>query len=634
MEKIELLLPVGNWDNLRAAVENGADAVYLGVSSFNARRRASNFKIEELSEVVDYCHGYGVRVYCTLIKNCEVRDFLKVVKKLYDGGVDAVIIQEIAFIDIIKKNFKGLEVHLSTQAAISNTYFKSLVSGCDRIILPREIGCVEVEEFVTKFGKPVEIFVQGAMCFSYSGKCLFSSFIGGRSGNRGLCAQPCRKKYNGRYKLSMKDMCLIEEVPKIIESGVCSLKIEGRLRSAKYVAAAAKLYRKAIDSYYAGKFEIDDELFLEMKLAFNRGFTKGYYVDDGADKVFDDKPMGRGLYLGEIEDEGILLKNDLRLDDGVGIWREGRVDGAVIKSIIVDDSEVEFAAKGTLVKLDLRVEIGDEIYLTSSVKKPKEIEFVSNEAISVIREKVKKIVLSKVDRVEGGGVKFYVKVYNYRDAKALIRKVECVYLNIDLCKDGKFGVFIPRILDDGGIERAYDRVKELGVKKLLIGDLGFYGFLKSIGVLDNFDVVLDYTSNVFNDYDLMFYDKVKCIISPELSFEELKEFKRKNFINFVHGKLVLMNTKYQYLPSRLKDNLGYTFEVRGEGDYFQILNSFDLGLFEKVNLMKSDGLVNFYFDLDFDVVETIDLYRKILAGKKVKINYEGFTRGHFEKGVK
>ncbi|MBT6774802.1 U32 family peptidase, partial [Candidatus Woesearchaeota archaeon] len=244
--KIELLLPVGNQENLAAAVENGADAVYFGIDKFNARRRADNFKLEKIKEVIDYCHQNGVRCYCTLnilIKNEEIEEFFKTITQLYLDGIDAVIIQHLSFLPIIKKNFPGLEVHLSTQTTITNTHFYDLIKDADKIVLPRESSQEEIKNFIDKTKLPTEIFVQGALCFSYSGKCLFSSFLGGRSGNRGLCAQPCRRKYNGKYLLSMKDLCLVKEIPNLIKMGVSSLKIEGRLRSTKYVAAATKLYR-------------------------------------------------------------------------------------------------------------------------------------------------------------------------------------------------------------------------------------------------------------------------------------------------------------------------------------------------------------------------------------------------------
>src|SRR3989344_8701394 len=180
--RVELLLPAGNWDSLKAAVENGADAVYLGTNQFNARIRADNFSLDKFKEVTDYCHSHGVKVYCTmniLVKNAELKDYFETIHKLYEANVDAVIIQELSFLPIIKSNFPDLEVHISTQAAITNSHFLPLLQSADRIILPRDFSLEQIQEFIHQTNIPIEVFVQGALCFSYSGKCLFSSLLGG-----------------------------------------------------------------------------------------------------------------------------------------------------------------------------------------------------------------------------------------------------------------------------------------------------------------------------------------------------------------------------------------------------------------------------------------------------------------------
>ena len=562
MKKIELLLPAGNQENLTAAVENGADAVYLGIDKFNARRRADNFKLENIKEVIDYCHQNGVRCYCTLnilIKNEEIEEFFETVKKLYLAGMDAVIIQHISFLPIIKKNFPGLEVHLSTQTTITNTYFYDLIKEADKVVLPREASKDEIKNFIKKIKLPTEIFVQGALCFSYSGKCLFSSFLGGRSGNRGLCAQPCRKKYNGKYLLSMKDLSLVKELPNLIEMGIASLKIEGRLRSAKYVAASTKLYRDAIDSYYAKKFKVDKDLFKEMKLAFNREFTWGYYANL-KDVVSPEKPMGRGLYLGEIDQQKLIkLEEEVSLGDGLGIWLPNKVDGAVLRKMELVDSKtgekkkVNFAKKGDLVKLDIFAKPGTKIYKTSSVEEAKEIEFVKNKPIVVKGRKVKDIVLPDVKEIKGLSTKeeLLIKVYNVKDGKEALRYTDKVFYDI-FAEDfsNKFSAYVPRILNDQDVEEAVKLIEQDKVKNVLVGDLGVYAKLKGKKGLN---IYLDYSNNIFNDLDLEFFNGCTPIISPELSSEELKEFSTKGFAAFVHGRVVMMNTKYSLLPSKLKD---------------------------------------------------------------------------------
>jgi len=634
MKKIELLLPAGNWDCLKAAVENGADAVYFGVGMFNARRRADNFSYEDLSEVVSYCHENGVRVYITmniLVKNNELDDFFESVKQIYLAGADAVIIQEISFLPIIKENFPDLEVHVSTQAAVANTYHSELVNHADKLILPREMTKREIETFVEKAGVPIEIFVQGALCFCFSGRCLFSSVIGGRSGNRGLCAQPCRRKYNQSYLLSMKDLSLINKIPEIIELGVVSVKIEGRLRSPKYVAAAAKVYRTAIDSYYNKDFKVDKGLFEEMKLAFNREFTEGYFVDE-QELVSPDKSMSRGLLLGEMqEDNMIKLKEDLSVGDGLGIWLSDRVDGAVVRRMELNDKNVIRAKKGDLVKIHIRANAGTKIYKTSSVKKGKEIKFEKNAEINIEKRVVANIKLPKIEEKESKE-ELLVKVYSVEDAEqALVQKADKVFYNI-FSEDynNKFGAYIPRILNDADVDKAVELIKKHEIKDILIGDLGVYVKLKEN---KNLNIYLDYSSNVFNDIDLQFFNNTTPIISPELSYRELLKFKNKNFSVLVHGKLILMNTKYQCLPNQMKDKKGYTFPVRKEHNYWQVLNSRTLAINDDILKLKENGINKFFLDLDEKVKDTVQVYKLILSGKNMTPTKKGMTKGHWEEGV-
>ncbi|HLD72043.1 MAG TPA: peptidase U32 family protein [Candidatus Nanoarchaeia archaeon] len=637
--KMELLLPAGNWNCLRAAVENGADAVYFGVKEFNARRRADNFELKEVAEIVDYCHKNGVRAYCTLnilIKNSEINRFFEVIKQVYLTGVDAVIIQHISFIPLLKRNFPGMEVHLSTQAAITNTYFYELIKEADKIVLPREFSKEEINNFIQKTKLPVEIFVQGAQCFSYSGKCLFSSFLGGRSGNRGLCAQPCRRKYNESYLLSMKDLCLLEKLPEIIEIGVSSLKIEGRLRSERYVTAAAKAYRSAIDSYYAGKFQINKELFKEMELSFNREFTPGYFTGEtevGKAVVSLERSMGRGLFLGVMEENNwITLKQEISVGDGLGIWFKDKVDGALLRKMEKDGKEIKTARAGEKVKLFIRAPVGTKVYLTSSTKLLSKITFAKNKPLTIPPRSVGKIKLPVMEEEKSSSHELLVKVYSVKAGEeALCNDADKVFYNIFATDfTSKFGAFVPRILNDEEVEKAVKLINTLGVKDVLVGDLGVYDELKNKKGLN---LYLDYSSNIFNDYDMDSFANSIPIISPELSFQELRQFQHKNFAVLAHGRGVLMNTKYPCLPSQLKDEKNYVFLVRKEHTYWQILNSVELGLFEEVKKLREIGVGHVFLDLEKDVGNTVKIYRALLSGKVVSISKKGYTKGHWEKGV-
>lgn len=281
MKKIELLAPAGNMDCLVAAVLAGCDAVYLGGSLFGARAFSKNFNDDELIEAIKYAHLYGVKVYVTvntLIYENEVDDFLNYIEFLHKNNVDAVIIQDLGMFDLVRKTFPNLEIHISTQMHIHNLDGVQLMErlGAKRIVLARETSIDEIKRIKENSNVELEVFIHGALCVSYSGQCLMSSLIGGRSGNRGTCAGSCRLKYDvidssfkklntGDYPLSTKDLNGIMGVGELIDIGVSSLKIEGRMKSLEYVFMVVSLYRQAIDSYYdKGIVSFNENDFLKL----------------------------------------------------------------------------------------------------------------------------------------------------------------------------------------------------------------------------------------------------------------------------------------------------------------------------------------------------------------------------------
>lgn len=276
---MELLAPAGDEKSFFAAINNGADAVYLGLSDFSARKSAANFSTDNLDYYVSYAHILGVKVYVainTLVKNNEIKTFFEIVSKAYECGVDAFIVQDVFLAKPLKEAFPNIVLHLSTQGGINNLIGAkyALKLGFSRVILARETALDDIEEIAKAV--ETEVFVQGALCSSFSGHCYMSSFIGGNSGNRGYCKQPCRKKYSletktgdGEYSISLADLNLSGEIDKLKSIGVKSVKIEGRMRTPEYVAAAVRLYRAAIDGA-----KVDTS---EISRTFNRGdYTKGY----------------------------------------------------------------------------------------------------------------------------------------------------------------------------------------------------------------------------------------------------------------------------------------------------------------------------------------------------------------------
>lgn len=294
----ELLAPAGSYDSLKAAVGAGADAVYLGGARFGARAYADNFSEEELCHAIGYAHLHGCDLYLTvntLLKDQELADLGSYLKPYYESGLDGVIVQDLGVMTYIQEYFPGLPIHASTQMTILGVggaaFLKEL--GASRIVTARELSLEEIREIHETVDIEIESFIHGALCYCYSGQCLFSSMLGGRSGNRGRCAQPCRLPYQVKaegkilnrsdetYLLSPKDMCTIELLPQILEAGVCSLKIEGRMKRPEYTAGVVRIYRKYLDrclEYGKEGYQIEKEDMEELKRLYNRGgFSRGYY---------------------------------------------------------------------------------------------------------------------------------------------------------------------------------------------------------------------------------------------------------------------------------------------------------------------------------------------------------------------
>lgn len=283
----ELLAPAGGWDCLKAAVANGADAVFFGLPRFNARLRADNFTVEELPEVVTFCHRYGVKAYVTLntlVFTGELDDAAEYLRLLNRSGVDALIVQDIGLVQLASAIVPELPIHASTQMTLTSPEGVEVAKGLGitRSVLARELSLRELKRFNPE-RMPLEVFVHGALCVAYSGQCLTSESLGQRSANRGECAQACRMPYelvvdgeirdleDRRYLLSPQDLAAVNDIPALISAGVTSFKIEGRLKSPEYVAAVCQVYRKAIDAALAGVFEgAGSEDIYKLEMTFSR----------------------------------------------------------------------------------------------------------------------------------------------------------------------------------------------------------------------------------------------------------------------------------------------------------------------------------------------------------------------------
>ena len=405
MNKIELLAPVGSHEAFISAINNGADAIYLAGEHFGAREKAT-FTNEEIKQMIEYAHIREVRVHVvinTLIYDDEMDKVMEFVDFLYNNDVDAIIVQDLGVITRVHNEYPDLEIHASTQlntlSVNSAKVLKQL--GVSRVILARETPLEEVMRIKREVEIDVEVFAHGALCMGYSGQCLFSSLTMKKSGNRGECLQLCRLPYdffkNGekidteKYLLSCKDLCTVDKLDKLIEAGITSLKIEGRVKSETYVGKVISTYRKYIDEYYKnGKVDVNKNDINDLKKVFNRDFTKGYIFNEKSrDIVNAYRPNNIGVELGSIiavnkNKVSIKLNDDLHQGDGIRIVTNGEDVGLFANKIYKKGLLVNGATKGEMVSLDIygKVNVRDIVYKTSDV--------LLNEEINLINKKVMK----------------------------------------------------------------------------------------------------------------------------------------------------------------------------------------------------------------------------------------------------
>lgn len=544
--KVELLGPAGSLPKLKAAIAGGCDAVYLGMSKFNAREFAKNFDEPYLREAVVICRSNNVKLYLTantLIKNSEMQEFVNMIKYAYEQGIDAVIIQDPGFIPIIKKNFPEIKIHMSTQAGIMNSEQANLFSSIDRINLARELSKENILSIRKNYKKELEIFIHGALCACISGSCLFSSLLGGRSGNRGKCAQPCRKLYNNSFLLSTKELCLIDRLPEILKMDLDSIKIEGRMRSPFYAYTTASVYRRAIDSFYEGKFKITEEMKQELENAFSREFTEGKFSDKF---VFN---------LKQAAGTSKITKNVYETN---------------IKNIGIEKR------KGS-----------DEI--------------------------------PKIKTKESSGKKMIARVYSEKDALIAEKYADIICLDMfhkDFDKIKKqltkpLYAVTPRIMFDSDLKSILKRIKEISPSGILAGNTGI------ANMQFNLPIILDYNSNCFNDLQLKHYEslKTKPILSAELSLKEIEDFKNKDFIFFVHGKIRMMTLAHNLPENKITDERGFKFFIKPIFNGAEIINEKELGLFNKIRPLIKKGINQIYIDTEENLEEVLRLYSEILNGK-------------------
>lgn len=626
---IELLAPGGSYDSVIAAFNAGADAVYTGGDLFGARANAQNLTLDELLLAIDYAHLFGKKIYLTintLIKQKEIEEQLyNYLAPLYEYGLDAVIVQDIGVLLFVKENFPGLHIHASTQMTITGKLtVKELEKlGVSRIVTPRELSINEIKKIRDVSNIEIESFVHGALCYCYSGQCFMSSYIGGRSGNRGQCAQPCRMEYdiikdgnilnegNSKYVLSPKDICTLKILPDIIEAGVCSLKIEGRMKKPEYVAGVVSIYRKYIDQYLdkKGKYKVDEKDIKLLADLFNRnGFSESYYYKhNGSDLISLKKPVFRTEntefvqflkenYGGERKkyplDITVVIEKDKPIELRTLINEEVvALQGE--RPLIAENRPItEEIVRKQMSKLgNTNFEVQNmNIILSEDV-------FVQVRYLNQLRrdfiEKIKECILSKKRRKKVEQKKYtkvryhndkltiHVLISNLRQFDSVLKNkyVNRIYVEeyaiqkndalnlMEKAHKEKKEIFLamPYIFREND-KRTFDKKFQddlLMFDGLLIRNIEQYYYLKSKG-LEN-DYIFDYNVYTYNSIAKDYYisNKIATTIPLELNYRELKDrgCEKEEFIAYGYMP-VMISAGCGLKTCRQCDGTGTTYEIR------------------------------------------------------------------------
>ncbi len=406
---IDLLSPVGNFESLKAAIQNGANSVYFGADLFSARAFATNFNINELEQAILYAKTRGIKTNLTLntlIKNSEFNQAFLLAKKAYEFGIDAIIVQDLGLAKQLIKHFLNLDIHASTQMSIHNLQgvLEMQNLGFKRVVLARELSIQEIEYICKNSNIEIEVFIHGALCISYSGQCLFSSMIGGRSGNRGKCAQACRlpyellennKQIDDGYLISPRDLCALDFIPDLINAGVTCLKIEGRMKSPEYVATVTRIYRKYIDLAESDeKYIINEDDRKTLLQVFNRGMSSNGHLSNYPNKnlIFKEKPNNMGLFLGNVEkynkNKGYItvkLKEPIEIGDTVSL--ENETGTYNVSELMINNKNAKETSIGqtvTIGRMKGNINLGDKIFKMSS----KKINLIASESIKSEQRKI------------------------------------------------------------------------------------------------------------------------------------------------------------------------------------------------------------------------------------------------------
>ncbi len=583
----ELLSPAGNMRALYAAVAAGADAVYVGGKSFGARAFAQNFDIAELAEAVRYTHLFGVKLYVTvntLVYDVELTELSDYLAELWRIGADAIITADLGVIKEARRRVPKLPIHASTQMSVHNTLGADTAAslGCERVVLARELSLSDIISVTDKCAVETEIFLHGALCVCHSGQCLMSSLVGGRSGNRGECAQPCRLPYNGgKYPLSLSDLSLAEHVRELISSGAASLKIEGRMKSAEYVYTVTDIYRRLLDEGRdADKAERE-----ELKRIFSRGgFTEGYFRGDKFSRMTgvrseSDKESSRSLAEAVIEPMRLSVRASavlklgmpasLTLTDGKrAVTAIGATPSEALTSpLSADDVKARLAKTGgtylSISPSDIELTLESGINLPPSalnalrrdaVEKFMSCERAESKAAPYLKERA---VPSRRSRTSHDALFLNKRLFDALKTKHphACEFFDMIFLPLeDFCGECE-GVYIPPVIFDSeldGVKKLLLKAKENGAKYALIGNIGHIPLIKEFGLIPKCDFRLNITNTLARRaYEELLGIEISesAVLSPELTLPRVRDIGGGAI---VYGRIPLMLTERCFI----KENFG------------------------------------------------------------------------------
>lgn len=673
---IEILAPAGSQESLIAAVRSGADAVYLGIQSFNARRSADNFNDETLKNAVEYCHRHGVKVHLTLntlVADDELYEAQDAVELACKAGVDAIIVQDLGLADIIHKTAPDMPMHASTQMSVQTLEGLNLLKnlGFSRAVLPREMSKEEIKYLCENSPIELECFVHGALCMCVSGQCLFSAVLGSRSGNRGACAQPCRLPFGVQYgtghDLSLKDLSLVDYIKEMAEMGVCSFKIEGRMKRPEYVAAAVKACRNSVNGVEDGELKAD------LRSVFSRsGFTDGYYtgklgIDMFGTRQKDDvtaaapvlKKLAR-LYEKEIASTPVNFAFTGVLREKISLSAQAEGRNVYVESEIQPQPAMNKPTALEGVKAQLEKCGGTRFFANDIDIELDEGVFIPVSELNSLRRKA----LEQLDGLNVCGEKKYInQSFSFVSHSAGKKKIICRFGDVEkipenwdymeqvivplgserkVKKSSRVSVEVPRGIfgNDKKILRELIAAKEYGITEAWAGTLDGIALVKKAGLIPN----AFFGSNVFNSNSVSVLEGMgvnKILLSPELTLSQGQSVGgRAQRGVFAYGRLPLMlcrncpqkNGKTCAECKRtgkLIDRRGVEFPIDCHTGVSEILNSVPVFMADRLSEIRNmDFMLLFFTDESADdVTKVVNAYVK--SGKPKG----DFTRGLFYRGV-